>query len=452
MQQLLPPSRPFKLCRSSRQTLGYVFNPLFYSYSMFSTPASSTNISNLTLDILQLILDRLDSYSLAQLSTSCRLFHSLVRRELSFEAARWYQRHHARSARNDSISVFPMSGHDDEEYESDYVDNPLETPLILPPPVYHQSCMTRIGDRLYMPFMTMEPVCFIYDIPRGSWQRHPLQAYPGYTPFVTPVVAMGHRIYMFGGRQVVTATLSNNVIVLDTETWALQPIELMRGPVPRPRHDHTLDILKNRYLVVFGGVCSSSPGENDLHLFDTHTNTWTEPKLQGQIPPVRFGHASTVLYNDLYIFGGCQLQPHGNMVHDMLYRLDMETWTWYKYDHPEAYEYRRDGGARSMPGHPPRDRFYCTMQSIGSHKLVIFGGQTVRQDGDDNNILHAHSLRSIDVFNIRRNHWSAIPTTSSDGEHNAYPQDLTCFPLSSQQQDGHKLLWGFIQPHQSNIR
>ena len=154
-----------------------------------------------------------------------------------------------------------MSGLDDEEYESNYVDNPLERPLILPPPVFHQRCMARIGDRLFMPFMTMEPVCFIYDIPRGTWQRQPLQAFPGYTPFVTPAVAVGSRIYMFGGRQVVTATLSSSIVVLDTETWALQRLELMRGPVPKPRHDHTLDVLKNRYLVVLGGACSNSPGK-----------------------------------------------------------------------------------------------------------------------------------------------------------------------------------------------
>ncbi|KAI9495785.1 hypothetical protein BDB00DRAFT_972378 [Zychaea mexicana] len=302
-----------------------------------------------------------------------------------------------------------------------------------------------------MPFMTVEPVCFIYDIRRGIWQRQQLQPYPDYTPFVAPAAAIGSRIYMFGGRQVMSTTLSNDVVVLDIETWSFERIRLMRGQVPRPRHDHTVDVLNRRYLVVFGGACSNSPGENDLHLFDTETNTWNEPRTEGQIPPIRFGHASAVLQDDLYIFGGCQIQPEWNMVHDVLYRLDTETWTWYKYDHPEAYSYRRgDAVMRSEPiadslrrdlilettGNPPRDRFYCTMQAIGSHKLVVFGGQTVRQDRDDNNILHAHSLRSIDVFNIRRKHWSAISTTSFDGEHHAYPQDLTCFMLSDNQQDG----------------
>lgn len=159
------------------------------------------------------------------------------------------------------------------------------------------------------------------------------------------------------------------------------------------------------------------------------------------------------------------------MVHDVLYRLDCRTWTWYKYDHPEAYSYRRrimsmdsisssnssDNGDNNLEssnviehslrrdliiettGHPPRDRFHCNMQLVGPHKLVIFGGQTIRQDRDDNNVLHAYSLRSIDVFDFKRKHWSAVHTTSMRGENNTYPQDMTSFVLEDME-DGYCIL------------
>ncbi|KAI9253918.1 hypothetical protein BDA99DRAFT_607450 [Phascolomyces articulosus] len=508
------------------------------------TTATPVNISRLTLDILQLILDHLDTYSLSQLSQTCRVFHSLVRKELSFEYARYYPRtllplpslqQMTRRRRDSTVStIFPMSpdDHDGAEVPHTTVDcnnkacalsdesatltsngilvtdpEPNTTtennttpstggtstatatttiPLHIPP-VFHQQCMARIGNKLYMPLMLMEPICFVYDIQHGFWQKHLLEAYTGYTPFVTPVVSIGSRIFMFGGRQVIKETLSNNMVVLNIETWVLERIKHIRGSIPSPRYDHTVNVLHQRYLIVFGGACSNSPGENDLHLFDTEINTWTEPKTNGQIPPTRFGHASAILGHHLYIFGGCQIQPEWNMVHDVLYQLDTENWIWYKYDHPEAYSYRHSSGSEEegeenidedrndiniensgatndgmtmmmqptnpttpppamttivdslrrdlileTTGHPPCDRFYCSMQAIGSHKLIIFGGQTVRQDRDDNNILHAHSLRSIDVFNIRRNHWSAIPTTSLDGESHAhYPQNISCFLINN---------------------
>lgn len=153
------------------------------------------------------------------------------------------------------------------------------------------------------------------------------------------------------------------------------------------------------------------------------------------------------------------------MVYDVLHRLDCRTWTWYKYDHPEAYSYRRrimsmdgssssssdDGGQSSIEtslrrdlilettGHPPRDRFHCDMQLVGPHKLVIFGGQTIRQDGDDNNVLHAYSLQSIDVFDFPRKYWSVVHTTALHGENNTYPQDVTSFVLEDPQ-DGYNIL------------
>lgn len=174
-----------------------------------------------------------------------------------------------------------------------------------------------------------------------------------------------------------------------------------------------------------------------------------------------------MLDGDLYIFGGCETQAEGQLVHDILYRLDCRTWTWFKYDHPEAYTYRRSL-SRSVEiaspgqeqedrdqaiseslrrdlivettGHPPRDRLNCVLQPVGTHKLLIFGGQTIRQDRDDRNLLHAHSLRSMDVFDLRRKHWSALTTTSYDIEGTIYPHDVTSFLLDSQHDGGYRLL------------
>ncbi|KAI9005498.1 hypothetical protein CLU79DRAFT_824850, partial [Phycomyces nitens] len=290
-----------------------------------------------------------------------------------------------------------------------------------------------------MPFMTPDPVCYVFDLITLDWEPSPRKiCYPlsnqsmdKYQPFITGVAAVGAKIYMFGGRQVQSSTLSNSMYVLDINTFVLQKINY-RGHSPQPRFDHSFDVLYNRYLIVFGGLCIDSSGENDLFLFDTKTDTWIEPNCEGQIPFPRYGHASVMVGHDLYVFGGTQSEVDGNTVYDMLYQLDCKTWIWRKFDHPEAQHYRRklSKGTREQSdmtdtspanqdisfslekdyvvettGCPPRDRLQCSMVNV-SNKLVLFGGQTIRQNREDTNVLHAYSICSVDVFDLRHRHWS----------------------------------------------
>jgi hypothetical protein len=53
----------------------------------------------------------------------------------------------------------------------------------------------------------------------------------------------------------------------------------------------------------FGGKGPSGPYD-DLWVYDTISNSWTEPKCEGTFPPAREGHAGTVIDGILWIFGG----------------------------------------------------------------------------------------------------------------------------------------------------
>lgn len=215
-------------------------------------------IFKLNLEILQLIIRRLDTYSLAAFAQTCRLFHRLVKRELSFETVSW--------------QTLPQLGHDYFSLtlgEQDGVETTYSPPDVYtaPPPVYHPRCMARIGNQLVMPFLTATPVCFIYDISSGAWQRdaQPLSVlHSGFAPIIAPVVSLGKFLYLFGGRQVQSRTLSNDIHVIDTDLWTLGRIDPVQGHAPRPRYDHTVDVLDERYLVVFGGLCTDSPGTLSL--------------------------------------------------------------------------------------------------------------------------------------------------------------------------------------------
>lgn len=140
------------------------------------------------------------------------------------------------------------------------------------------------------------------------------------------------------------------------------------------------------------------------------------------LPHLRFGHASTVIGNNLYIHGGAQLDNDSSyIVYDDLYKLDCETWVWYKYEHPEVERYLRyqtpaTGGGGSIPqrnhliatnGDSPYDRFQAYMCSYGN-KLIIFGGHSIREDDEDNEILCSYPMDELCVFNTRRHQWTVL--------------------------------------------
>lgn len=99
--------------------------------------------------------------------------------------------------------------------------------------------------------------------------------------------------------------------------------------------------------------------------------------------------------------------------------MDCKEWVWYKYEHPEVERYLRNQdvslGEPSLHrehliatnGDSPYDRFQSYMYSYG-HKLIIFGGHSIREDEDDNEILCSYSLDELCVFNVKRNAWSLL--------------------------------------------
>ncbi|KAG2180959.1 hypothetical protein INT43_008541 [Umbelopsis isabellina] len=304
-----------------------------------------------------------------------------------------------------------------------------------------------IGHKFYLPFMAAEPNCFELDISTWTWKRHPIKIKGNIEikAFITTAVAIGPLIYLFGGREVQSFTLANKLYVLDSRDFTLRLIDDAAGSPPRPRHEHSVDVLYDRYVAIFGGLCYHSVGENDLFLYDTVENTWLEPHVIGRTPHIRFGHASAVINNFIYIYGGCQIENDCNRIYDDLYKFDFTKSTWYKFEHPEMFDVRRhatknrhnsedmevDSGSPysiesdfliPTTGHYPRDRFQCAMISIGN-KLVIFGGHTLRQDDEDNNELFDYSIDQTDIFDPEWCHWTSLDATSEAGS--IFPADMS---------------------------
>lgn len=76
------------------------------------------------------------------------------------------------------------------------------------------------------------------------------------------------------------------------------------APPPARRYGHTM-ITHDRFLYVYGGSADSTL-PNDLHCYDLDSQVWSIiiPETDSQIPTGRVFHASAVINDAMYIFGG----------------------------------------------------------------------------------------------------------------------------------------------------
>ncbi|KAG1152087.1 hypothetical protein G6F37_001729 [Rhizopus arrhizus] len=292
------------------------------------------------------------------------------------------------------------------------------------PPFLNFRAGVAIGSKFYMPFMSDTPFCYIFDLVTEQWSSKdltPINTVNETYPEVTSAAAIGRKIYLVGGRLLKSYTLSNSLIEIDTETFTVQAITDAVGTPPRARHEHSVDAVANRYLVIFGGLCYNSVdmdlGENDVYVYDTLKKNWFVPHVSGQFPHLRFGHASAVIGKDLYIHGGAQIDSDSSyIIYDDLYRLDCQEWVWYKYEHPEVERYLRgqpqvDAVQKNFliptTGDSPHDRFQSYM-CAASNKLITFGGHSIRIDEEDNEISCNYPLDELSIFNTKRHSWATI--------------------------------------------
>jgi len=114
------------------------------------------------------------------------------------------------------------------------------------------------------------------------------------------------------------------------------------GSLPSPRAYHRAAVVGKK-IVIFGGQLTLYKNSNkkplwynDVHTFDTETNTWEKIDTKGT-PPPPCGAGSLLLFNstNLIYFGGGQWKkfvhyPEDIQYYNDTYKLDTVTWTWTK--------------------------------------------------------------------------------------------------------------------------
>ncbi|XP_029129318.1 kelch domain-containing protein 3 isoform X2 [Cajanus cajan] len=180
----------------------------------------------------------------------------------------------------------------------------------------------------------------------------------------------GRLVYVFGGYGKDNCQ-TNQVHVFDTvkQTWS-QPA--VKGSPPTPRDSHTCTAIGDN-LFVFGGTDGMNPLK-DLHILDTSSHTWICPTIRGEGPQAREGHSAAVVGKRLFIFGGCGKSADNNneVYYNDLYILNTETFVW---------------KCATTSGSPPSPRDSHTCSSWKS-KIIVIGGE----DGHDYYLSDVHIL------------------------------------------------------------
>jgi N-acetylneuraminic acid mutarotase len=148
----------------------------------------------------------------------------------------------------------------------------------------------------------------------------------GYTP---ETHKFSQRIFVFGGGlHEKTPVDDQNVYCLDLDSllWVIVCSKSLNSPCKRLGHSLT-SIGTNLFL--FGGMDNNNTF-NDLFIFNTITNSWSEPETTGTKPSKRCGHSATLIKNKIYIFGGADLNLNPPETMNDMYCLNIDLMEWTK--------------------------------------------------------------------------------------------------------------------------
>ncbi|XP_001098337.2 kelch domain-containing protein 1 isoform X2 [Macaca nemestrina] len=218
-----------------------------------------------------------------------------------------------------------------------------------------------------------------YDIDSGLWRMHLMEGELPASMSGSCGACINGKLYIFGGYD--DKGYSNRLYFVNLRTrdgtYIWEKITNFEGQPPTPRDKLSCWVYKDR-LIYFGGYGCRRHSElqdcfdvhdasweeqifwgwhNDVHIFDTKTQTWFQPEIKGGVPPQpRAAHTCAVLGNKGYIFGGRVLQTRMNDLH----YLNLDNWTW--------------SGRITINGESPKHRSWHTLTPIADDKLFLCGG------------------------------------------------------------------------------
>ncbi|XP_041132757.1 kelch domain-containing protein 1 isoform X1 [Polyodon spathula] len=243
-----------------------------------------------------------------------------------------------------------------------------------------------------------------YDIDMGIWETHSMEG------DIPPPMSGGCEaclngvMYIFGGYDDNGYTNQLYCVNLKDKngkfTWT--KVTDFKGCPPTPRDKLSCWVYDNR-IIYFGGYGCKKLNEvndsmsfytdevswvgemfwgwnNEVHVFNPATETWTQPVTQGTHPAPRAAHAGTTMGNKGYVFGGRVLGTRTNDIHC----LDLDTWAWSEIIHSSI---RR-----------PVGRSWHTVTTVSDCMIFLFGGLSANSEPLDDGWL----------FDVQTKKWTQL--------------------------------------------
>ena len=187
-------------------------------------------------------------------------------------------------------------------------------------------------------------------------------------------IAIKEHAFLFGGYTYGLKVLSNELWKLSKSseglyTWCKETAKNMKEPSPRCAHSGWTYSGK---LWIFGGFGSSidrylnDNGDfgqlkddkgfnNQLLSFNPSCKEWLNLKCTGSVPSPRSSHASTIIGDKVWVYGG----QHAFVALGDLYELSMSSLTWTDF--------------QTSNTNPPR-RYISSLNAISQDQLLLHGG------------------------------------------------------------------------------
>uniref|UniRef100_A0A8C9SCM5 Kelch domain-containing protein 1-like n=1 Tax=Scleropages formosus TaxID=113540 RepID=A0A8C9SCM5_SCLFO len=242
---------------------------------------------------------------------------------------------------------------------------------------------------------------WLYDTESGIWVMHKMQGEIPPPMSGTCGCSLDGVMYIFGGCDDHGHTNQlYSVNLLDGKyTW--RKVTKAAGTPPSPR-DKLSCWVHNYRLIYFGGYGHKRLREisnsrsfivdeaswveevfwgwnNEVHVFDSRANKWSEPSTRGLAPAPRAAHSSATVGNKGYVCGGRVVETRRSDIHC----LDLDSWTWTEIIPTSAV---------------PVGRSWHTLTAVSDSALFLFGGLSV----------NCEPLSDGWIFNIQTREWKEL--------------------------------------------
>lgn len=277
----------------------------------------SNTLLKLPTEIFYVIMDMLRTNDLRKLSWTCKLLYHIARKyHFGIISPIW------------------------EPEEISHIDIPIE---------YYRHGVW-LNDIFYLPIFRKEnPICWLLDPTNKpiKWFQKSLIIEPSSEHQYEPIkyyasAAIKNFIYIFGGENIDKGITTNIFYELNICTFILRVInknnENNENSTPTPRMMHTLDVIDNHRLAMFGGLIIDdkkfSFDSRDFAIYDIKSKSWNYYVQESNIPYRRSLPCSHITKGKLYIYGGQKYKFFSNSseIHDDedISVFDFHKNKWYK--------------------------------------------------------------------------------------------------------------------------